>query len=430
VRCEIRLKLKGNKTMTPLEKFYEENLVCPKTHEALTFSNGSIVTAGGRTYRFENQIPSFLDSATLTEHQSSELESAAKYIRAILNNADPNYSPDRPYDQPEFCWKWTEKWLNANTVKPDTKIVCIGGAFTDDLPQVRSSYKFNIDHLASEYVKLFPVLLNANTHHIACTSETLPFRDNYADFVYARNSLDHVCNPVQTLKEIHRILKPQGRFIAEVYYTSNIINEHESTSVDDEFIAKCIEPVLSIEHSFIGSGASPTITLVGQKKPNGNMPFTQQETDAVGKILSYFHSALRCERTGRVRLAAQNYACISQIQPVFRTDAMRIVYSLIRLYGITDHLRFNALKQVVERLFGSGSSLNGAFEKTITDYSIQSGNNMVCENLSSCVKILDAPNYIEGKQILRNLIKLADGYLDKAYAANIRNLAAAECSIC
>lgn len=407
-----------------IERFYKENLVCPETHEALIFANGCFATESGRTYSFENQIPCFLDSTELTESQMSELESANRFIRGILNNTNPDYSAERPFDQPEFCWKWAEKWLNFDTVKSDTKIVCIGGAFADDLPHVNSCYKFNIDHLAHEYVKLLPEILQANTHHIACISEKMPFRDNYADFVYSRNSLDHVCNPVQTLKEIHRILKPQGKFLLSVYYASNIINEHESTSIDDEFVTKCIEPLFSVEHSFITSGSPGWLTMACQKKAGGDMLLTQQEVSAVGKILSYFHSALYFDKRARAAEAAQNYSYVLKIPPVFRTDLVRMLYSLIRLYGITDHVRFNALKQVFEGLFGTNGNFNKIFEKTIVDYNIQLGNDIISNDLSSCARILNDPGRIEGKQILQYLAKLGDGYLDKPLAANVRRLVA------
>ncbi len=407
-----------------LEHFYEENLVCPQTHEALTFSNGSFVTPGGKTFNFENQVPCFLDSKVLTEHQKSELDSAKGYIEAILNNADPHYSIEKPFAQPEFCWKWCEKWLNPDTGTSDKRIVCIGGAFADDLPQVKSCYKFNIDHLAHEYVKLSSKILEANTHHIACVSEKMPFSDNYADFVYSRNSLDHVCNPVQTLKEIHRILKPQGKFLLRVYYDSNIINEHESTSIDDEFVNRCIEPLFAIEYKSITSHKNKEILLVGQKKAEGNIQFTDQEITAVGQMLSFFHPALYFDKRGDFPEAAKNYAAVLKTQPVFKTDLARMFYSLVRFYGITDHFRFNALDQIFKTLFGANSNSYKVFEKTITDFNIQPNNDIIGYNLSNCIRALDEPGFMEGKQILRFFAKLGDAYLDKTSAKNVHKITA------
>ena len=405
-----------------LQHFYEKNLVCPYTNEALTFDQDIIVTASGKKYSFKNQIPCFLNSLSLTNHQSSELEWHRKHITEILNSQDPNISAERLFEWPESNWKWTEKWLNSNTVKPDTKIVCIGGAFADDVPHVHSNYKFNVDHLAHEYVKLTNKILEANTHYIACVSEKMPFCDNYADFVYSRNSLDHVSNPIQTLQEIYRILKPGGKFLLAVYYSSNIINRHESTSVDDEFIISCINPLFATEHSFISSAEGGELFMVCQKKADGVIPFTQEQVKTVGEMLSCFHSALYCEETNKVMLAAQNYVGVLGIEPVLRTDFMRVMYSLIRLYGITDHVRFNTLKQLFEKVFGLSNSFSSIFERTIVDYDIQLSENLISNDVSYCVKILDDPARIEGKKILQYFVKLAEGYLNKPDVERIRQL--------
>ena len=125
--------------------------------------------------------------------------------------------------------------------------------------------------------------------------------------------------------------------------------------------------------------------------------------------------------------AVQNYACVLEKQPVFRTDVIRIIYSLIRLYGITDHMRFNVLKQVFEILFGHNATFKQMFEKAITDYNIKLISDIVSNDLPYYVKILDDPSFIESKQILWYLVKLADAYFDETYATRIRRVME-ECS--
>ena len=109
-----------------------------------------------------------------------------------------------------------------------------------------------------------------------------------------------------------------------------------------------------------------------------------------------------------------------KVKPVFRTDLLRVLYSLIHLYGITDHTRFNALKQVIETLFSADSTFKEIFEETIEDYHIQLRSNIISNDLSSYVRILNDSGHIEGKQILQYLAELGDAYLDSTLAANIR----------
>ena len=43
--------------------------------------------------------------------------------------------------------------------------------------------------------------------------ESLPFPDNFFDFVFSLDVIEHVSNPVKHLLEIHRVMKPEANFI-------------------------------------------------------------------------------------------------------------------------------------------------------------------------------------------------------------------------
>jgi len=392
------------------EKFYEENLVCPESMKDLTVANQTITTSNGKTYRFENGIPCFLPSSVLTEHQKSELQNLEVYIQGIMNNSNPHYSPEKPFIHPKCNWDWSKKWLNSKTVHSKTKIVCIGGAFADDLPHVYSDYKFNIDHLANEYCKRLPEMLKANTHHIACTSEKMPFRNGYADLVYARNSLDHVCNPVQTLKEIYRILRPGGKLLIGGYFNSTFIDEHESSVIDDEFIDRCVKPMFEIEYRFIHDSSKKDRIFGGEKTGFGyivcrklahrDLSFTQEQIQASGNILSNFHSALYCEARSKLELARDKYSHLLKIPPVLATDVWRMIYSLIRFFGMTDHGKFNDLKRIIVNLLEHNPFWEEILNRTTRDYAIAISNDLIENNLANYIKILDVPDIIEGWRIL------------------------------
>lgn len=71
--------------------------------------------------------------------------------------------------------------------------------------------RVGVDPLADEYVKL-----NGGTHkmrYVQSGSEHMPFRDGYFDVVCSFNSLDHVDDLDQTIREIKRVLIPGGTFL-------------------------------------------------------------------------------------------------------------------------------------------------------------------------------------------------------------------------
>lgn len=71
-----------------------------------------------------------------------------------------------------------------------------------------------IDPLADAYRQL-----GISAHpmaYVAALGEALPIRNAAADLVITINALDHVDDPVQTMREIRRILRPGGCFIGSI----------------------------------------------------------------------------------------------------------------------------------------------------------------------------------------------------------------------
>jgi SAM-dependent methyltransferase len=60
-----------------------------------------------------------------------------------------------------------------------------------------------------------------------------PLPDSEFDLVYSSHCLEHLYNPIQAIEEIHRILKPKGRFILKVPHFSSHVAwwtpEHKRT---------------------------------------------------------------------------------------------------------------------------------------------------------------------------------------------------------
>lgn len=77
-----------------------------------------------------------------------------------------------------------------------------------------ASRRFGLDPLADEYLRL-----GANEHqmeYICAPSETIPLKDSECDAVFSYNSLDHVEDVEQSLREVQRVIRPGGIFLLMV----------------------------------------------------------------------------------------------------------------------------------------------------------------------------------------------------------------------
>ncbi len=92
----------------------------------------------------------------------------------------------------------------------------------DFLNSIKNDSAFNslgidIDKGALDYAKNH---LGLNVKY--GTLESLKFDNNKFNCIFASHVIEHLIDPVSTLKEIHRILKPGGIFIAAVPCVSHI----------------------------------------------------------------------------------------------------------------------------------------------------------------------------------------------------------------
>jgi ubiquinone/menaquinone biosynthesis C-methylase UbiE len=163
--------------------------------------------------------------------------------------------------------------LDNKTVSQNTRIICLGGGSGDDVPHVKSNFKFNVDHLAHEYIKLSPEMKEAQAaegkiKHVASTTEFLPFQDNYADVVFSRNSLDHVNNPLKTMLEIRSVLRPHGKFFLSVFYNSNFIDCCETTIIDEDFVNNHLKNLFKVEWMEL----CPIEEKAGHQPPKFSLP--------------------------------------------------------------------------------------------------------------------------------------------------------------
>jgi len=118
------------------------------------------------------------------------------------------------------------KHLNIGKNSFNEKIVVdIGCGPRGTLHFFNAKLKVGIDPFANYYRRTFNVD-KQDMVYLQAGAENIPLNNNFADFVISHNALDHVDNFNQSVKEIHRILKPEGIFIVQLNFNKKItVNE-------------------------------------------------------------------------------------------------------------------------------------------------------------------------------------------------------------
>lgn len=124
------------------------------------------------------------------------------------------------YDQERLAYSHTllEEVLSHcgqdKTWLQDKTVVSIGCGCTGDLSAWPAAVKIAVDPLLYVYQNLGMLLEDtpgtSRTVSIALGVEDLPLLDESADLVLCRNALDHMPEPRQALRQIHRILRQDG----------------------------------------------------------------------------------------------------------------------------------------------------------------------------------------------------------------------------
>lgn len=339
------------------KEFIEQNLVCPKCKGIIEIimSQEEIRCMGcGIVGTFKDGIPCFFPRE-LTSKQQIEFDSLSRFVE----NIEKYRSGFRKSD----LWELVDQ----NGCDEQMKVIVIGGSYYDNLPYVRTPYKWNVDHISHKYPELNfqgPELAKqGGCRDIAAKSNELPFPDGYADIVYSSNSLDHVDTPISTLVEISRIMKKSGKLYISVYYNSGFDDGKESTVIDEEFIKYHIENLFSLEYEKVSSLESKGIQMplefslpmgkrmgwldaVCSKKPRYT-PYVEEDIVVHEKLIKNFESALYWDNIKyrdekHMLKAIDYYRVVLGCKPFLKTDVDRQLYSRIRYLALAKPKAFGS----------------------------------------------------------------------------------------
>lgn len=102
------------------------------------------------------------------------------------------------------------------------KVLEVGcGAGIDALRFVKADAYYTGIDLTDKAIELTKSKIGDFGTAYKMNAEELDFPDNYFDIVYSFGVIHHAVNPVQVVREIHRVLKPNGFFYFMLYHKNS-----------------------------------------------------------------------------------------------------------------------------------------------------------------------------------------------------------------
>jgi SAM-dependent methyltransferase len=193
---------------------FEDILICPKTGEKLYLEEGHLVSPSGNTYPIVDGIPILIDDSQSLFKQADFVFAKKTFFsnnplkRAIFHlipTLGLNYASKRNL-------KKAEALLSGSGSKP--RILTVGGSIEGEgAKEFLNSSKFEVIDT--------DVTFGPRTK-VICDGHSLPFADASVDMVIIQAVLEHVLDPVQCVKEIHRVLKPDGIVYSEIPFMQQV----------------------------------------------------------------------------------------------------------------------------------------------------------------------------------------------------------------
>lgn len=193
---------------------FEDILICPKTGEKLTLNGNQLISESGATYPIVNGIPILIDDEQSLFKQADFTSSKKTFFsnnplkRAIFHMIPTlglNYASKKNL-------KKVEEMLDLTKQKP--RVLTVGGSIEGEgAKQFLNSPHFEVIDT--------DVTFGPRTK-VICDGHSLPFADASVDVVVIQAVLEHVLDPVQCVKEIHRVLKPDGIVYSEIPFMQQV----------------------------------------------------------------------------------------------------------------------------------------------------------------------------------------------------------------
>ena len=122
-------------------------------------------------------------------------------------------------------WEWLHSQIEWAGVHDVLDVGCGTGAFWSSIPRTLGEVRLVVVDLSRGMLELAASAANHKVDRVSgveANVQTLPFDDESFDVVIANQMLYHATNPDQAVKEIRRVLRPHGTFMASTIGPSHL----------------------------------------------------------------------------------------------------------------------------------------------------------------------------------------------------------------
>lgn len=194
-------------------------------------------------------IPFMLQRIFTKRKQAAELKFQREWVREFQNNKDLV----REY----WCrYRHLEEIISICDFKESSRILDVGCGISSVLHFIPGD-RYGIDPLAEEYRNLYQY--PEELHIQKADAERLPFAEGFFDVVFCSNVLDHITSPVESIKEIHRVLRRDGVFVLTVEVFQQ--EEKRDSAHPHSMLKRDVVQLLADRFTIVSEHESPWISL-------------------------------------------------------------------------------------------------------------------------------------------------------------------------
>lgn len=239
-------------------------------------------------------------------------------------------------------------------------------------------------------------------HRVIAEPEALPFAAESVDVVVSLGTLEAADNPLKTLIEIHRVLKPDGLCLLEVPRQAAMLDPEAmplDTAFAEWYLEPLFEPVAAAETDE-GRG------MAWRKRQDGRLWITDDQLQALGDRIATYRRAHTLAAAGDGPGSLERFRSLAMSDTLLPAETPRRAYALLQV-AAAEH------PEAARSLRAALALIGGTLAEELVGTAAPSG------NWESLRERLDVPGLVDGATVLGVLAQLAQASGQEALASEL-----------